>query len=186
MKYGYPKTYAFFKEHSRKIRMALYFVIFYWVFVPTEKKHYMSGDIDQFSDAHYLSICIVLSALFVLTIFSIVWWKSSIQRAVISLLPSSLAALYGSFFLQSFIIALCLWINRFTESDRTVITYQITQSPLDRHRMIVEKETRNLLDEDDESRMDLFSQVIDLKLEDTFDYTFYKGLFGIRYIPENH
>ena len=50
--------------------------------------------------------------------------------------------------------------------------------------MIVEKETGKPLGKEDESRMDIFSQVIDLKLSDTFNYTFYKGLFGITTIPE--
>lgn len=185
MKYSYPKTYAFLKKYSSKSRILLGLVVLLWLFAPKQKQHYLVSDVDDFSDAYYLSISIVLSVLIVLSTFLVVWRKRTIRNAFISLIPSSLIALYISFFAQSLIIGTCLWINRFSDKEQVQYTYMVTFDGQKSGRIISELQTSRMLYKEDTRNMELYRSTSFLQSLDTFNYTFNKGLLGIKYIPDN-
>ena len=83
MKYGYPKTYAFFQKYSSKFLYIVALVLLLFIFAPQQQKHYIKADIADFTEAYYLPICSVLAVVIVLTVFLMVWKRTSIKKAFI-------------------------------------------------------------------------------------------------------
>ena len=184
MKYGYPKTYAFFQKYSSRLSYLCALILLFWGFAPRQQRHYMKADITAFTDLYYLSICVVLSMVIVLTVFLIVWRKTDVKKAFFSIILSSILSFLISIFFQSILIAICLWINRFSVEEQVKCMY--TDRSTKFGRIITEVQTGRILSHEDVSKMELYGSESYLQSSGTFDYTFNKGLLGIKYIPANN
>ncbi len=170
--------HAFFKKYGYTLIYLLVIALLLFLFVPNEKKHYLSGDVKAFHDSYYWKIMSSMAVgCYLLFFYFLKIYRNSWIEIVKSTFSFAVVCLFFSFLFQTILMAFLLRINRTNTCELITGKYVITYNDT---KFLFAKDLKTNAYIFDKEFFEVYGKK-SLHVNDTLQVTTKKGLLGIRF-----